>query len=522
MSDNVIIPPLNFSIIARGVYRSGYPNKRNHAFLKKLKLKSILYLCPEAYSEDNTEFIEKSGIRLLHFGINGNKEPFVDMPVDVIRQALREMLDVRNQPLLIHCVPADHEILTEHGWMDLDAYKRAAAGGDVRVAGFDVDAEQIVFETPNCLVEQAPRRQSMVLLESNEHAWAGDSASPLSFAVTRGHDLFVADKSGGAFRKIKASELLDGYSAGAFRQRACASGGVRAPHAAAALQPVRELLQLDTDARVESFLELYGAWLGDGSVTRSGADGARAVQVAFGRGAADALRALALDSVQLAASGRACVDEPRWVAFFGGLATSAFAPWAWSLNRDQLRCIVRGVRRASGGAEADESSAWTQSASFRDELMRVLLLAGYAPRFERVRDAWQVCWWTAAMASAAQPALEAKRGEVRAMEYDGRVWCFNMPSGFIWVRRVERSAESGGAVTRASRAVLTGNCNKGKHRTGCVVGCLRKLQHWSQTSAFDEYRRFAGSKARVLDMQFIELFDPESVEVDEEHKPSWL
>lgn len=38
------------------------------------------------------------------------------------------------------------------------------------------------------------------------------------------------------------------------------------------------------------------------------------------------------------------------------------------------------------------------------------------------------------------------------------------------------------------------------------VGCLRKYQHWSLTAIFDEYRRFAGSKARFLDQQFIEMF----------------
>ena len=38
------------------------------------------------------------------------------------------------------------------------------------------------------------------------------------------------------------------------------------------------------------------------------------------------------------------------------------------------------------------------------------------------------------------------------------------------------------------------HCNKGKHRTGCVVGCLRKTLQWSMTSVFDEYRRFAGTK----------------------------
>jgi tyrosine-protein phosphatase SIW14 len=46
---------------------------------------------------------------------------------------------------------------------------------------------------------------------------------------------------------------------------------------------------------------------------------------------------------------------------------------------------------------------------------------------------------------------------------------------------------------------------KGKHRVGVVVGCLRKLQRWSLTSIFDEYRRFCG-KIRALDAQFIELF----------------
>lgn len=46
-----------------------------------------------------------------------------------------------------------------------------------------------------------------------------------------------------------------------------------------------------------------------------------------------------------------------------------------------------------------------------------------------------------------------------------------------------------------------------QHRTGCLVGCLRKLQKWCLTSIFDEYQRFAAAKARVSDQRFIELFD---------------
>ena len=52
------------------------------------------------------------------------------------------------------------------------------------------------------------------------------------------------------------------------------------------------------------------------------------------------------------------------------------------------------------------------------------------------------------------------------------------------------------------------HCNKGTHRTGCVVGCLRKIQDsWSLNAIFAEYRRFAGPKIRIIDLQYIDLFD---------------
>ena len=66
------------------------------------------------------------------------------------------------------------------------------------------------------------------------------------------------------------------------------------------------------------------------------------------------------------------------------------------------------------------------------------------------------------------------------------------------------------AVTDACNHPLLIHCNQGKHRTGCLIGCLRKLQQWSLVAIFDEYRRFAGSKARVVDQQFIERFSIEA------------
>lgn len=68
------------------------------------------------------------------------------------------------------------------------------------------------------------------------------------------------------------------------------------------------------------------------------------------------------------------------------------------------------------------------------------------------------------------------------------------------------------AVDPANQPILI-HCNRGKHRTGCVVGCIRKLQEWSLTMIFDEYRRFAAPKVRPLDQQMIEMYDEREVDL---------
>ncbi|PWY93718.1 tyrosine phosphatase [Aspergillus sclerotioniger CBS 115572] len=51
------------------------------------------------------------------------------------------------------------------------------------------------------------------------------------------------------------------------------------------------------------------------------------------------------------------------------------------------------------------------------------------------------------------------------------------------------------------------HCNKGKHRTGCVVGCFRKLQGWESRDIIDEYFHHSYPKSRLLDEKFINEFD---------------
>ncbi|KAL5992064.1 hypothetical protein ACLOJK_012978 [Asimina triloba] len=104
--EDLLIPPSNFSMVEKGVYRSGFPNPANFRFLESLKLRSVVYLCPEPYPEPNMEFLRTHGIKLFQFGIDGTKqiplsedkfkeqfvEPFVTIPKDSIMEALRILL----------------------------------------------------------------------------------------------------------------------------------------------------------------------------------------------------------------------------------------------------------------------------------------------------------------------------------------------------------------------------------------------------------------------------------------------
>lgn len=51
------------------------------------------------------------------------------------------------------------------------------------------------------------------------------------------------------------------------------------------------------------------------------------------------------------------------------------------------------------------------------------------------------------------------------------------------------------------------HCNKGKHRTGCMAACFRKVTGWSLDACLAEYEKYARPKGRALDMDFIARFD---------------
>lgn len=56
------------------------------------------------------------------------------------------------------------------------------------------------------------------------------------------------------------------------------------------------------------------------------------------------------------------------------------------------------------------------------------------------------------------------------------------------------------------------HCNQGKHRTGCVIACLRKCQGVPLNDVLEEYKTYAYPKERPGDVAFITAFDPQCLE----------
>lgn len=77
---------------------------------------------------------------------------------------------------------------------------------------------------------------------------------------------------------------------------------------------------------------------------------------------------------------------------------------------------------------------------------------------------------------------------------------------FVRVKQADLQRALRIALDPANQPLLI-HCNMGKHRTGCVVGCIRRLQQWSLSLIFEEYRRYAFPKPRYFDQLIIETFD---------------
>lgn len=139
------VPPLNFSLVEDGIYRSGFPMPANYPFLDRLKLKTIIYLGdtgqdkPKAKKvkedkgngdekkekkkkENSTQdifekykaWVTASDIQFHHLVMHSSQEPFIlntqEETQKALITALELMLNKQNFPILIHSNKGKHRI----------------------------------------------------------------------------------------------------------------------------------------------------------------------------------------------------------------------------------------------------------------------------------------------------------------------------------------------------------------------------------------------------------------------------
>jgi hypothetical protein len=400
--------------------------------------------------------------------------------------------------LLFFSVPeSDHQILTNVGFLFLDeveslididrATGRVLDWKQLQVATYDSASQRLVYATPQRLVVNARSAPLVELSDAAEHeVWAAADCSTaddaadarrISIVTTSGHDLFVALDGSDQFAKVTAGDVLK-RDAASVRVLTLARNGVAVNG------------ELGGELAMQPLLELYGAWLGahDSSDARDGA-------VGFG-GTPQPFVVERLAALGHVANADGSVRDAVLATLFG--VKAAFAPWVWQLPKDALRHIVCGFASAAVATDATQKRTATvvvRGVTLRDELVRVLLHAGFSATFARER-ADERCWRVSYSDDAAlgEPTLQRSANDViaaRATPCAERTWCFDMNDGFIVVRRARRvpsdalvshkkakmdsvsallvgDAEPRWVVTEASRPTIQGNCNINSQGAICL------------------------------------------------------
>ncbi|KAK9470845.1 tyrosine phosphatase family-domain-containing protein [Dipodascopsis tothii] len=154
----LLVPPLNCSMVASGVWRSGHPLPLNFAFLDKLALRTIIYVGDKNMQAAYLGWAQERGIRVHHIRMESCKLPFVENDPGAVTAALEVLADGRNLPVLVHSDKGKHRVGVLVGAMRkilqnwslasvFDEYSQFAAGkedGDIEF--IEIFQARIVYD----------------------------------------------------------------------------------------------------------------------------------------------------------------------------------------------------------------------------------------------------------------------------------------------------------------------------------------------------------------------------------------
>ncbi|KAI9358294.1 protein-tyrosine phosphatase, partial [Zopfochytrium polystomum] len=99
-----LFPPFRFSAVQEDLFRGSYPKPRNHRFLRRLRLRTILSLTPDPATPELRSLAEASGITLVHIRVDKPKEDSIPLSFSRCSAILQVLTDASRLPLYVHCL----------------------------------------------------------------------------------------------------------------------------------------------------------------------------------------------------------------------------------------------------------------------------------------------------------------------------------------------------------------------------------------------------------------------------------
>jgi len=400
-----------------------------------------------------------------------------------------------------HCLAEDHEILTEHGFMNWKEAKQAYDKGTLRMAGYDHQTGHLIYELPTAFILNETKKQEMIEFTQ--------TCSNLSLLVTTDHDMFVDNCSTGFWKKIKANELI---SSNEFKFIGKARSGIKGD--ITNIPFVNHYL--DTNEKLIAFCELYGYWLGKGGYLGFCKNSLyiTSVKVSDDEWLRKRFNILELvlfidynyDTSRSSNTNKNwcsnwSIINTNWINIFcSNYRKKSMEPWVWNLSADLAYSVLVGL-----GTQDDCNIIMTSCEQFRDEIMRLAFHSGYSAYFEMHRDSDVLTWkiYYTNIVSKSEPVLHSNN-DVKKVQYTGLTWCVTMPHGFIITRRSKR--DSNNIVIEASRPIITGQCIPSRMTINQLIesvmgkSCVLNGNYGDATPFTDESKNIAEEACKSLGM----------------------
>jgi len=226
-------------------------------------------------------------LEILGSIINGFALPLKQEHKTFLRKVLTPMHKVKAlaafHQQLSYCFPeTDTRVLTNHGFLFLDQVESLRASGQtVTFACYDKQSQQIMYRDGKLIIKTQEQHDGTLVDLTHtmeQKRWEhgsdeygsdnNDDSNHLSLRVTPEHRMYVSKDAApdSSFEKVTAASLLSSPPNATVRQLCAARAGCSGD-----LDRVRselsQSLDLKSDEEIDAFLQLYGFWLGSGSLT---------------------------------------------------------------------------------------------------------------------------------------------------------------------------------------------------------------------------------------------------------------